>query len=231
MVNQKLQKKTKTSETPKTPKTGLEARITFLLKEKGDVHTEVFNTGDRYIGRTHCVHGRKCLVAGEHNESDNCFFNIANDGSVFYHCFDGEHHERSAGVFLGNLYQRVAWENDMFIGVPEIHTDLWKQGTEVKIHDNEWVQAIKPIAFTKAYCITAGCGKGKSTAIASFVENLPESASVLVVTGRTSLSHAFKKLFPTFSHYVDENAYDASRLIVEYESLQKIKQSYDYIIV
>ena len=79
------------------------------------------------------MHGRKCLVAGEHNESDNCFFNIANDGGVFYHCFDCDAHARCAGVYIGNVFPRIAWENDMFIGVPEIHTDLGKQGTEVKI--------------------------------------------------------------------------------------------------
>ena len=74
----------------------------------------------------------------ESNESDRCFFNIANDGGVFYHCFDGDAHARCAGVYFGNVFPRIAWENDMFIGVPEIHTDLWKQGTEVKIHDNDY---------------------------------------------------------------------------------------------
>ena len=81
-------------------------RIKELLREKGDDHTDVYMQGCRFYGRTDPVHGRTCLVAGEHNESDNCFFTIRQDG-VFYHCHDGHAHSPGASVKLGLLVKPV----------------------------------------------------------------------------------------------------------------------------
>ena len=79
------------------------SRIKELLRLKGDVHTDVYMQDARYVGKTDAQYGRKCLVAGEHNESDNCFFSIRENGQVYYHCFDDEAHDRNASVCIGEL--------------------------------------------------------------------------------------------------------------------------------
>jgi hypothetical protein len=81
------------------------SRIKELLRAKGDTHTDVYLQGNKYCGMTDAQHGRTCLVAGEHNESDNCFFTIRQDGAVYYHCHDSEAHAACACVPIGHLVE------------------------------------------------------------------------------------------------------------------------------
>jgi hypothetical protein len=60
--------------------------LVALLRAHGDLDTEVVWTGALYMGVTHPTAGRKCLVGGEHNESDNCCLFVDDKGDVLYHC-------------------------------------------------------------------------------------------------------------------------------------------------
>ena len=75
--------------------------IETLLRRNGDNDTKVCFRNGRYCGRNG-PSGRKCLVAGEHNESDNCFFHIS-DGEIHYVCFDAESHPFCASKIIGTL--------------------------------------------------------------------------------------------------------------------------------
>ena len=78
--------------------------IQNLLSVHGDLSTKVYvDSNGRYHGRTG-KEGRKCLVRGEINLSDNCFFTISDTGIINYYCFDGEAHPVCAGVPIGKLY-------------------------------------------------------------------------------------------------------------------------------
>lgn len=198
------------------------AMIETILREKGDLHTRVKFDGTRYVGKTHPRNGRKCLISGEIHTTNDVYFGIK-DNMVYYHCFGSRSHERCAGIRIGRLDA----------GKEYMHRvekyQMWAPETRVVEHSDQYVKDIEKAKFTKAYAIIAGCGKGKSTAISRYVRGT--STSVLIVTGRISLSRAFKKNFPDFSHYKDKDAFSADRLIVEYESLGKIRRKYDIVVL
>ena len=79
------------------------ALIQKLLNAHGDCSTKVYvDSKGRYHGRIG-NEGRKCLIKGEINISDNCFFTISDDGIITYYCFDGEAHPVCSGIPIGQL--------------------------------------------------------------------------------------------------------------------------------
>ena len=89
--------------------------IVKMLRSHGDSTTRVIvDREGRFVGRNG-VSGRICLISGEHNASDNCFFRISG-GVVHYHCFDNIAHEYCASKVIGVLneapiYQRAHRKN------------------------------------------------------------------------------------------------------------------------
>ena len=77
-------------------------QIERMLRLKGDTTTKVFvDREGRFVGRNG-PSGRECIVGGEFNLSDNCFFRISN-GVVFYTCFDSCSHAYCASIAIGVL--------------------------------------------------------------------------------------------------------------------------------
>ena len=77
-------------------------QIELMLRIHGDMDTRVILNGNgRFVGRNGPA-GRKCLIQGEHNKSDNCYFRISGR-LVYYCCFDGTAHEYCASIAIGIL--------------------------------------------------------------------------------------------------------------------------------
>ena len=86
------------------------ALIVRMLRNHGDSSTRVVvDSEGRFVGRNG-VSGRKCLVAGEHNASDNCWFRISG-GVVHYHCFDDLAHEYCASTVIGVLKEAPVFKD------------------------------------------------------------------------------------------------------------------------
>ena len=106
------------------------------INKKGDTHTDVYMQDGRYLGRNHPQHGRKCLIAGEHNESDNCFFTIRAGGNVFYHCFDDEAHDRNSSVCIGEINDHKNEELKKFVNdLPSTDLRILKTVLPATCHD------------------------------------------------------------------------------------------------
>ena len=86
-----------------------------MLRINGDASTKVIiDAHGRVVGRNG-VFGRKCIVGGEHNTSDNCWFRIT-DGIVYYHCFDGTAHAYCASVPIGVLSNESNYQVATMVG-------------------------------------------------------------------------------------------------------------------
>ena len=72
-------------------------------------------------------------------------------------------------------------------------------------------------------------GMGKTTQLKKFIRERP-GASFLVVSARISLSHTQQEILSDFKHYSSRD-WSATRLIVQYESLHRVTQVYDYVIL
>ena len=84
--------------------------ILRMLRLRGDSSTRVIvDREGRFVGRNG-VSGRKCLVAGEHNASYNCWFRISG-GVVHYHCFDDIAHEYCASTVIEVLKEAPVFQN------------------------------------------------------------------------------------------------------------------------
>lgn len=211
-----------------------------ILRAKGDQHTQVYfnqNTG-LITGRTDPTHGRTCLVGHEHNVSDNCYFTMLKNGEVRYHCHDAETHEKGAYVNIGNLNsdKYIKWSRDNeFIG--ESATFELPTGVNVKEFNSEYVNSFLPddpgnMFGPKIITVKAGEGSGKSTRAAELIE-LYKNLRILIISTRRSLSFSQRKLFEGFTHYSEEKAEHADRVIWQYESLHRLENvnKFDLVIL
>jgi len=208
-----------------------------MLRDRGDHHTRVTPApkGPGFVGRTDRVHGRVCLVGGEHNASDCCYFNIDHKGQVWYHCYDRDAHAYCAGITLGTLPPSLWSKTNNSRSQP-----MWSAGI-TRIEHPEKEGYVKPILFgkkTRVIAIEAHCGRGKSTSVAKCIKRLGEDIKdfrVLVISARISHAAVQKSQFKGFTHYKQANFLEANKLIIQYESLHLLAdhdvKAFDLVIL
>lgn len=82
---------------------------------------------------------------------------------------------------------------------------------------------------------SANCGQGKTSVCSNFCNKMiSEGKSILIITPRINLAKENKLNNPTFSLYLDTKAFDINNedhLIIQAESLPKIRRTYDIVIL
>lgn len=198
-------------------------KLQRMLTNRGDNHTQVVFTNGVYCGITDQIHGRQCFVSNHIAHSNNCFFRVKPDGSVYYHCHSVGHHDKSKGINIGSIdnVDAVSWDGDRWNGRCERLSE-WPETTLVSEFDGEYVETLQCYPGLRAMLVAAGMGQGKTSRAHDLIESFGRDKRVLVIVPRQTLTRSLHQRFNGFTHYSESRFASSDRIIIEYESLHRL---------
>ena len=215
--------------------------VTRILRQQGDKTTELhyIQSKDWFVGHGT---GRKCLIAGENNDSDTCVLIVRKNGDVWYHCHDNEAHAAFQGKKIGSIRQTESpstithtEQRALFDELPEQQQMEWADGVELTEHADALCLPFEAKESTRCYCVLAGMSMGKTHQTRDLISKLPSTARVLFVSTRRAFGFSQKGDYKC-AHYKDKDdkKWEANRFICQYESLWKLyghNPKYDIIVL
>lgn len=217
----------------------LENRITALLRMKGDTTSAV-----RYVsGRLFRLEGseQSCLVGGRACTASGMdrrrYFIVYDDGRIFFHCLIDAVHAASAGAYVGDTSPEnsIEWDGDEFVGTTS-RFDGWDARLRIlrREFDDRYTREFTLEFGRKALLVVAGMGKGKTTSAIALVCNRRFKRILYVVPRRTLGLEILRVInrhpdTPEFQYYTD--GVDGHFLIIEYESLHRLRGNLAYCLV
>ncbi len=225
---------------PYTPDQALEKELVGMLVSHGDTITQVRQVGPSFfVGETDATAGRTCLITRHHCVRNRCYLNIDETGVVWYHCMSSSGgHDMRTGRMIGRIGsgQLISWDSDgKFTGVSASEAK-WPDSVRIRdiITENARINR-HPVPAPGEKCLVciAGMGEGKTYSTERLASSYGPSARILIICPRISLTIELANKYPGFVHYRDPNAYNANRIVVEYESLHNLvgKDGFDLVII